>query len=82
MERDLLVERTQAGLKAARAQDRLGGRKRTMTESKLEAAKKLLASGAAPRAVAADLGVSLPTLYRWIPANERDPIIIDDPLNS
>ncbi len=72
MERELLVERTQAGLEAARAQNRLGGRKRAMTESKLESARKLLASGAAPREVAANLGVSLPTLYRWIPASERE----------
>lgn len=72
MERDLLVERTQAGLKAARAQDRLGGRKRAMTDSKLDSARKLLASGLSPRDVAANLGVSLPTLYRWIPASERE----------
>ncbi len=71
MERELLVERTRAGLDAARAQGRVGGRKRAMTDSKLEAAKKLLASGAAPREVAANLGISVPTLYRWIPASER-----------
>lgn len=81
MEHELLRERTNAGLEAARAQNRLGGRKRAMTESKLESAKKLLASGAQPRDVAADLGVSLPTLYRWIPASEREPIITDDLLN-
>ena len=72
MERELLVERTRAGLDAAKAQGRVGGRKRAMTESKLESAKKLLAAGAVPRDVAADLGVSLPTLYRWIPASERE----------
>ena len=72
MERELLIERTRAGLEAAKVQGRVGGRKRAMTESKLESAKKLLAAGAAPRDVAADLGVSLPTLYRWIPASERD----------
>lgn len=72
MERELLIERTQAGLEAAKAQGRVGGRKRAMTESKLEAAKKLLASGEAPRDVATNLGVSLPTLYRWIPATGRE----------
>ena len=72
MERELLVERTRAGLDAAKAQGRVGGRKRAMTESKLESARKLLATGAAPRDVAADLGVSVPTLYRWIPASERE----------
>ena len=35
-----------------------------MTESKIESAKKLLASGVPAK----DLGVSVPTLYRWVPA--------------
>jgi DNA invertase Pin-like site-specific DNA recombinase len=69
MERELTIERTQAGLKAARAMGRIGGRKRLMTDSKIASAKKLLANGVSPREVAANLGVSLPTLYRWIPAS-------------
>lgn len=71
MERELIVERTRAGLEAARRSGRLGGRSRKMTDSKIESARRLLASGAAPRRVAADLGVSLPTLYRWVPAGNR-----------
>jgi len=39
MERELLVERTKAGLAAAKKRGRVGGRKRVMTSSKLEAAK-------------------------------------------
>ena len=39
-----------------------------MTDSKIESAKKLLANGVPPRDVAKNLGVSVPTLYRWIPA--------------
>jgi DNA invertase Pin-like site-specific DNA recombinase len=69
MERELIVERTQAGLRAARAMGRIGGRKRLMTDSKIASAKKLLASGVPAREIAANLGVSLPTLYRWIPAS-------------
>ncbi len=69
MERELVVERTRAGLTAARAQGRVGGRKRKMTTSKMESAKKLLASGALPKDVAKNLGISIPTLYRWIPAS-------------
>ncbi len=45
MERELIVERTRAGLEAARQLGRTGGRKRQMTETKVNAAKKLLASG-------------------------------------
>ena len=69
MERELTRERTRAGLEVARALGRVGGRKRLMTESKIKSARKLLASGVPPRDVAANLGVSVPTLYRWIPAS-------------
>jgi DNA invertase Pin-like site-specific DNA recombinase len=69
MERELTVERTRAGLEVARQLGRKGGRKRLMTDSKIESAKKLLASGVPPREVAKNLGVSVPTLYRWIPAS-------------
>ncbi len=68
MERELTVERTRAGLEAARRLGRKGGRKRQMTDSKIESAKKLLANGVPPRDVAHNLGVSIPTLYRWVPA--------------
>jgi len=69
MERELTVERTRAGLETARRLGRIGGRKRQMTDSKIESAKKLLANGIPPRDVAKNLGVSVPTLYRWIPAS-------------
>jgi DNA invertase Pin-like site-specific DNA recombinase len=69
MERELTVERTRAGLEVARQLGRTGGRKRQMTDSKIESAKKLLANGVPPRDVAQNLGVSVPTLYRWIPAS-------------
>ena len=50
MERELTVERTRAGL---------------------EAARKLLDQGTPPRDVAHAVGVSVPTLYRWLPASAR-----------
>lgn len=71
MERELTVERTRAGLEVARQLGRKGGRRRQMTESKIESAKNLLANGVPPRDVATNLGVSVPTLYRWIPASGR-----------
>ena len=64
MERALIVERTQAGLFAARQRGIYGGRKRLMTDSKIIAAAKLYASGTAVKTIAEDLGVSVPTLYR------------------
>jgi len=69
MERELIGERTKAGLEAARKLGRVGGRKREMTDSKIESAKKLIASGMLPKDVAKNLGVSVPTLYRWVPAS-------------
>ena len=70
MERELFIERTKEGLMAARKRGRVGGRRRIMTPSKVEAAKKLLAEGIPPKDVAQNLGVSIPTLYRWCPASE------------
>ena len=61
MERELTVERTRAGLEVAKQPK--------MTDSKIESAKKLLASGVPPKDVAKNLGVSIPTLYRWVPAS-------------
>lgn len=71
MERELIAERTKAGLSAARQRGRVGGRRRIMTGSKIESARQLLASGMPPREVAQNLGVSIPTLYRWLPAGQR-----------
>lgn len=69
MERELIIERTKAGLAAAKERGRIGGRKRRMTPNKVEFAKKLLSNGTPPKDVAMSLGVSIPTLYRWIPAS-------------
>ena len=69
MERELIVERIKVGLEAAKKLGRVGGRKRKMTPSKVSSAKKLLASGVVPKDVAQNLGISIATLYRWIPAN-------------
>lgn len=66
MERELIRERTRAGLSAARASGRLGGRKPKMDESMIAVARKLLETGAPALDVAKNLGVSRATLYRAI----------------
>ncbi len=71
MERELTVERTRAGLAAAKKLGRVGGRPRKMTAAKVESAKTLLAQGTPVRDVAESLAVSVPTLYRWLPADQR-----------
>ncbi|MBY8977401.1 recombinase family protein [Rhodobacteraceae bacterium NNCM2] len=70
-ERDLIRERTSAGLKAARARGRIGGRPKKMTPEKVDAAQQQLQSGKAVKDVAEMFGVSVPTLYRWCPGSSR-----------
>lgn len=72
MERELIVERTRAGLEAARKLGRKGGRRPKMTAGKIESARRLLKTGMPAKDVARSLGVSVPTLYRWLPASTRD----------
>ncbi len=64
MERELIRERTNAGLAAARAGGRQGGRKPKMSDLKIAAAKQLLDAGRPALEVAEHLGVSRATLYR------------------
>ena len=68
MERDLIAERTRAGLDAARKAGRKGGRPAKMIPGKITAARKLLETGTPARTVAESLGVSQATLYRCISA--------------
>jgi DNA invertase Pin-like site-specific DNA recombinase len=70
-ERSVLRERTRAGLQAARQRGRLGGRPRSLTAEKLDAARRLLEAGTPARDVATALAVSTATLYRHFPAAQR-----------
>jgi DNA invertase Pin-like site-specific DNA recombinase len=71
-ERDIISERTKAGLRAARARGHRGGRKTKISPEKLKAAKVLLSD---PRVthveVAKSLGVSRPALYRAMKHDEE-----------
>lgn len=64
MERDLLVERTRAGLEAARAAGRTGGRKPALTADQRRHAQLLAAGGVRADDIAQSLGVSRATVYR------------------
>ncbi len=70
-ERDLVLERTMAGLPAARARGRVGGRPPTMTPAKLAVARQLLAAGQSKTLVAVTIGVSRPTLYEHLARTAR-----------
>ena len=67
-ERRLIQERTKAGLSAARARERMGGRKRMAVEDpRIQIAKKLHGDKSPPvAAICQPLKISRPTLYRWL----------------
>lgn len=72
MERDLIRERTKAGLAAAKARGRNGGRKAKLSPQQVAHAKVLLKmSGATGAEVARTLGVARSTLYRSLGAGTR-----------
>lgn len=67
LERDTIVERTRAGLDAAKAKGKVGGRPSAVTPKKLATIKSLLASGDHSRAdIARMVEISPATLYRVI----------------
>lgn len=68
-ERELIAERVKAGLQAANARGRVGGRPRAMSDAKIKAARAMLSAGdMSVSEIAAQLGVSIRTLYRALPA--------------
>lgn len=68
MERELIVERTRAGLAAAREQGRIGGRRRVMTEEVVERCRRMLENGATRQQIADVIGVGVKTIYKYFPA--------------
>ena len=71
-ERALIQERTMAGLAAARARGRTGGRPRLMTRAKLRTAMAAMADQASAAAdVAEQLGISTSTLYAYVDGQGR-----------
>ena len=69
-ERELIRERTQAGLKSARARGRKGGRPKGMSQAAIEKAKiaeALYKNGSIPvKKIAEQLGISKTTLYLYL----------------
>lgn len=71
-ERELIRERTQAGLKAARARGRKGGRKEKLTPKQIEIARAMVNDpNITISSICETLGISKPTLYRYVPAPEK-----------
>lgn len=62
-ERSLIVERTQAGLQAAKGRGQKLGRPAKLTAAQVTHAKALMAAGENGRSVARSFGVARSTLY-------------------
>ena len=63
-ERALIIERTRAGMKAAKARGIEVGRKRALTPAQVSHARQLIDQGESPSAVARSMKVGRSTLYR------------------
>lgn len=71
MERELIVERTRAGLAAAREQGRVGGRRRVMTTEVVERCQRMRENGSTRQQIADEIGVGVKTIYKYFPAGNR-----------
>jgi DNA invertase Pin-like site-specific DNA recombinase len=68
LEASILRERTRAGLAAARARGRTGGRPRALVGQKVEVARTLLSTGEMTvQEIARQIGVAPGTIYRTFP---------------
>lgn len=78
-ERDLIRERTNAGLAAARARGRTGGRPRKLkTSGKVELARRMFADkNNSVQEICTILGISRASLYRYVNSTEEVPAISD-----
>ena len=78
-ERDLLRERTHAGLAAARARGRTGGRPKALADAKQVAMAQALYDGgqADVATICRTLGISRATFYRYVCPPSREPLVPD-----
>jgi len=71
-ERELIRERTRAGLQAARARGKLGGRPRKLSSIQIEMARKLMKDPSnSIKEICATLKISRATLYRYCQPKEQ-----------
>lgn len=71
-ERELAIERTRAGLAAARASGKTLGRPRKITEHRTAMANELRDGGATVATIARELSVSRATVYRMLENSSRE----------
>jgi serine recombinase len=87
LERDLISERTKAGLAAARERGAAVGRQKAMTESKVKIARAMMEqaktdSTITKPVIARRLKVSVATIYNWLQAEAVAAQMSADPLDD
>jgi DNA invertase Pin-like site-specific DNA recombinase len=71
-EREIIRERTQAGLQAARARGRTGGRPKALTEKQVEMLNQLASDkNRSVNEICRMLGISRKTFYRYVKAQQK-----------
>ena len=71
-EREIIRERTQAGLQAARARGRKGGRRAALTPKQVQIARQLYAANTPVKEICDTLGISRATLYRYVKSRHEE----------
>jgi DNA invertase Pin-like site-specific DNA recombinase len=72
-EREIIRERTQAGLVAARSRGKVGGRPKTLTSSKVQMLRNMAADKSLTVSdICKTLGIGRTTFYRYVKAGERE----------
>jgi DNA invertase Pin-like site-specific DNA recombinase len=72
-EREIIRERTQAGLQAARTRGKTGGRPKALTEKQVEMLNQLASDkNRSVNEICWTLGISRKTFYRYVKANQKD----------
>jgi len=79
-EREIIKERTLAGLQAARARGRRGGPKRKLTDEQVQMAQTLYSTQMPVKEICQALGISRATFYRYVKAAQRDAELQDKAL--
>lgn len=74
-EREIIAERTKAGIRAAKQRGVRLGRRRALSADQISKARKLIEAGDRPASVAKAFGVSDSTLYRAFNREEQKPQI-------
>jgi DNA invertase Pin-like site-specific DNA recombinase len=71
-ERHLIIERTKAGLAAARARGNAGGRRRALSNQEIKTAKILREHGQTVREICETLAIGRTTYYEWCHDRDRN----------